>query len=90
MLRELEQSELSMAEFCRQRGLVYGAVAAWRCAARRNRSSFVEVEVDRTMAPAVNISTPGHSGLCAEVLLPGGAILRVFDHRGVPDGGGQP
>jgi transposase-like protein len=76
VLRELEQSGLSMAEFCRRRDLPYGTVAAWRSTARREPVRFVEVEA----APAGR--PHDQDALCAELLLPGGAVLRVYQHRG--------
>ena len=44
VLRAMEQSGLTMAEFCRRRGLAYGTVALWRSQARRSGGRFVEVE----------------------------------------------
>jgi hypothetical protein len=78
VLRELDQSGLSMAEYCRQRGLVYGTVAAWRSVARRNRPAFVEVEAHGDELSAV--ASQSAAKLWAELLLPGGAVLRVFGH----------
>jgi hypothetical protein len=75
VLRELKQSGLSMAEFCRRRDLPYGTVAAWRSTARREPVRFVEVEAAGT-APAGRHHD--QDALCAELLLPGGAVLRVY------------
>lgn len=76
VLRALEQSGLSMAEFCRRRGLAYGTVALWRSKARRAAGRFVEIEpVDARPA------RESAAVLCAELALPGGAVLRVY-HRG--------
>lgn len=75
VLRELERSGLSMAEFCRRRELCYGTVALWRAQARRAAGRFIEVETaDALDAP------PREAGavLCAELSLPGGAVLRVY------------
>jgi transposase-like protein len=80
VLRALEQSGLSMAEFCRRRGLAYGTVALWRSQARRSAGRFVEVET------ATAESREVRSVLCAELALPGGAVLRVY-HRGGEGGG---
>jgi transposase-like protein len=80
VLRALEQSGLSMAEFCRRRGLAYGTVALWRSQARRSEGRFVEVET------AAAESREVRSVLCAELALPGGAVLRVY-HRGGEGGG---
>jgi hypothetical protein len=76
VLRELEQSGLSMAEFCRRRDLPYATVAAWRSAARREPVRFVEVEAAESRAG-------GTGALCAELLLPGGAVLRVYQSGGM-------
>ncbi len=79
VLRELERSGLSMAEFCRRHELPYGTVAAWRSTARREPVRFVEVE------PAGSLHEErdeGAGALCAELRLPGGMVLRVYQHRG--------
>ena len=79
VLRALEQSGLSMAEFCRRRDLPYATVASWRSSARREPVRFVEVEA------AEGTSALRHqaaSSLCAELLLPGGAVLRVYQIAG--------
>lgn len=84
VLRELDESGLSMAEFCRQRKLAYGTLAGWRRALRRQRTSFVEVEIaeDKRSSPVSSGACLWDAGLCAELLLPGGAVLRVFgQHR---------
>lgn len=81
VLRELEQSGLSMAEFCRRRGLAYATIAAWRSMARRTTGGFVEVEAQRaagTMSKAVR----DDGALCVELTLPGGAVLRVSQQGG--------
>ena len=89
VLRELERSGLPMAEFCRRRGLVYGTVAAWRSTARRRRSpAFVEVDMDGQSQPVMSAPDPGGAKLYAEVLLPGGVVLRVFGNGGNPAAGG--
>ncbi len=75
VLRALEQSGLSMAEFCRRRELCYGTVALWRAQARRAAGRFIEVET----ADAVGAPPPEAGAvLCAELSLPGGAVLRVY------------
>lgn len=82
VLRALKQSGLSMAEFCRRRGLGYATVASWRSAARRQRTrGFVEVETDGGAAP----ESASGAALCVELTLPGGAVLRVFQ-RGAQGG----
>jgi transposase-like protein len=70
VLRGLERSGLSMAEFCRREELPYSTVAAWRSAQRRGAGRFIEVESAGAPAAA--------EVLCAELVLPGGAVLRVF------------
>jgi len=77
VLRALEQSGLTMAEFCRQRGLCYGTVALWRSQARKAERRFVEVETPKADGPGREVPAM----LCAELALPGGAVLRVY-HRG--------
>ena len=84
VLRELEQSGLSMAEYCRRRDLPYATVASWRSSARREPVRFVEVEAAQGKAES---RTRGTGVLCAEVLLPGGAVLRVYQSGGA---GGAP
>ena len=75
LLREFEGSGLSMAEFCRRREVGYSTMAAWRRACRRQSPAFVEVEpVD-----SGELLTGGSGGsLCAELVLPGGTVLRVY------------
>lgn len=80
VLRALNQSGLSMAEFCRRRGLSYGTVATWRSMARR-AAAFVEVETEVATAPASFGALVG-GALCAELALPGGAVLRVYQVGG--------
>ncbi len=91
LVRELEGSGLSMAEFCRRRGLGYSTMVAWRRAWRsRPAAAFVEVEPlsagggrDEVVGRAAH--APGTGSLCAELLLPGGAVLRVYQIH--PTGG---
>jgi transposase-like protein len=83
VLRDLERSGLSMAEFCRRHGLAYSTVAAWRGARRRVAGRFVEVEMDEEpMSGAPGPQPDSQSMLCAELTLPGGAVLRVFSRGG--------
>ena len=81
LLRELEYSGLSMAEFCRQRSLTYATVAGWRSMARSKATRFVEVETGAE-PPALEGAPRGGAGLCAELVLPGGVVLRVYHHAG--------
>jgi transposase-like protein len=80
VLHALEQSGLTMAEFCRRRGLAYATVASWRGAARRRTGAFVEVDTTEPAAPP-----EAAASLCVELTLPGGAILRVYQ-RGAEGG----
>ena len=75
LLREFERSGLSMAEFCRRREVGYSTMAAWRRACRTRGAAFVEVEpVER----GESMTGAGRGSLCAELMLPGGAVLRVY------------
>jgi len=84
VLRELDGSGLTMAEFCRRRDLPYGTVAAWRSTARRKPVRFVEVEAtDHSHRPPAKLEDgQGASSLCAELVLPGGAVLRIYQSTG--------
>ena len=95
LLRELEESGLSMAEFCRRRGLVYSSVAAWRSAARRRAKSrqFVElIPTDTAPSPrsTASVTEALPRRLAAEMLLPGGIFLRIYadGHDSVAGGRG--
>lgn len=81
VLRALEESGLSMAEFCRRRGLAYATVAAWRSVERRRAGGFVEVEAQDS-AGALSERSPDAAALCVELSLPGGAVLRVYQRAG--------
>ena len=80
VLRQLEASGQSLAEFCRDQGLAYGTVAAWRARAQRQRTvEWVEVEaVEGEMSGLPPTPAVGQSALAAELLLPGGAVLRIY------------
>ena len=82
LLREFEGSGLTMAEFCRRRKVGYSTMAAWRRSARRGGAAFVEVEPLESVAAPAARST---GSLCAELMLPGGAVLRVYQIH--PTGG---
>ena len=82
VLRELDGSGLSVAEFCRRRGLAYSTVMAWRSTQRSERlggpgPAFIEVETSGLTCTAA----PGPA-LCAELALPGGVVLRVYQTIG--------
>ncbi len=75
LLREFEGSGLSMAEFCRRREVGYSTMAAWRRAGRMRAAAFVEVEAVESGLPMTGAS---RGSLSAELILPGGAVLRVY------------
>lgn len=82
LLREFEHSGLTMAEFCRRREVGYSTMAAWRRSCRERPGAFVEVEPLESVAAPVARS---NGRLCAELMLPGGAVLRVYQIN--PTGG---
>ena len=82
LLREFERSGLTMAEFCRRRELGYSTMAAWRRSCRERSAAFVEVEPVDCGHPLTGRS---NGRLCAELMLPGGAVLRVYQIN--PTGG---
>lgn len=64
VLRELEGSGLSMAEFCRRHGLGYSTVAAWRAARRRRKEagmSFVELVTEAPSSLPPELADAGRS-----------------------------
>lgn len=83
LLREFEGSGLSMAEFCRRREVAYSTMMAWRRWGRQGfapqgqRAAFVEVEAIG-VSGAEPVRDPGQGRLCAELVLPGGAVLRIY------------
>jgi transposase-like protein len=85
VLRRLDASGQSMAEFCREHGLAYGTVATWRAAARRQPAvDWLEVETVKEEAPRMVRGTVVEVGeLSAELSLPGGVVLRIYrEERG--------
>jgi len=82
LLCEFESSGLTMAEFCRRREVGYITMAAWRRSARRGTAAFVEVEPLESGAPP---AVRSNGSLCAELMLPGGVVLRVYQIQ--PTGG---
>ena len=96
LLREFEESGLSMAAFCRQWGLGYSTLVAWRRAARLDRVGstghdsaprFVEIEAVMPEAGGwrqpgggngLRKALPADGALVAELALPGGTVLRIF------------
>jgi hypothetical protein len=87
LLREFESSGLSMAEFCRRRGVGYRSMTAWRRTVPRQPTTvFIEVEALKGRGGAeAEASSPSTGCLSAELLLPGGAVLRVYQ---IPSTGG--
>lgn len=81
VLRALDHSGLSMAEFCRRRGLVYTTVATWRSQWRRMTGRFVEVETEPAAGVGAEVRA-ADGALCAELVLPGGAVLRIYQAAG--------
>ena len=101
LLREFEGSGLSMAEFCRRRKTGYSTMAAWRRAAGRREAAPSFVEVETVAAAPSGHDFPGaargerlpwHAGaVLAELVLPGGAVLRVYQQgagHAAGEGGG--
>ena len=98
ILRRLEGSGLSVAEFCRRRGLRYGTVMRWRRESRTVTDgappspAFVEVELDAIESPEAKFAAGEHDEptamLCAQLALPGGAVLRIYG-GGHGDGNGS-
>lgn len=86
LLREFECSGLTMAEFCRRREVGYSTMAAWRRACRPSPQpgAFVEVEA-LGVSGAQPVTEGSQRNLCAELMLPGGAVLRVYQ---IPSTGG--
>ena len=88
LLREFEGSGLSMAEFCRRRGVRYSTMAAWRRAVpRQPTTAFIEVEAIKGHGGGAEAEASSRSTGClsAELSLPGGALLRVYQ---IPSTGG--
>jgi lambda repressor-like predicted transcriptional regulator len=94
LLREFEMSGLSMAAFCRSRDVGYSTLALWRRVARGKTdppARFVEIE-PAVAGPEPRPLSPGREpaerspltgALLAELPLPGGAVLRVFQCSGL-------
>jgi transposase-like protein len=87
VLRLLERSGQSVAEFCREQDLPYGVVSRWRREARAADGSgvrWVEVEAAAESAPP----TPSRgkdvdlTSVVAEVSLGGGVMIRVYRQEG--------
>jgi transposase-like protein len=104
LLEQCRSSGLTVAEFCRRRGVGYSTMFKWMgdagTADRENGSRaaaaeaprFVEVEMEghengaaRSVPRALKRPVRPAPALCAELILPGGAVLRVYQN---PAGGG--
>jgi hypothetical protein len=94
LLREFEDSGLSMAEFCRRREVGYKAMAAWRRNVPRQPTvTFIEVEAikghgggaEAEAEAEAEACSPSAGCLSAELLLLGGVRLRVHQ---MPSTGG--
>ena len=108
LLEECKSSGLTIAEFCRRRGIGCSTMFKWMGdAGRRDRENgshaaaaemprFVEVEVEveghengaavRPVPRVPKRSCRPAAALCAELVLPGGVILRVY-HNNSGEGG---
>jgi transposase-like protein len=107
LIDECKASGLTIAEFCRRRGVGYSTMFKWMggagTAGRENGSHtaaaepaprFVEVEMEghengaeaRPVARPLKRQSRPAAALCAELLLPGGAVLRVY-HNSSAEGG---
>jgi transposase-like protein len=87
VLRLLERSGQSVAEFCREQGLPYGVVLRWRREARkrtREAVRWVELESEANRAhPAAKAEGGSAVGrVVAEVSLGGGVTIRIYRQEG--------
>jgi hypothetical protein len=87
VLRLLERSGQSVAEFCREQGLPYGVVSRW-CREARNRTNgavkWVELESEaESGSPTTeNEGGSGAGRVVAEVSLGGGVSIRIYRQEG--------
>jgi hypothetical protein len=87
VLRLLERSEQSVAEFCREQGVPYGLVPRWRRQARNRPGRAVEwVELEsESESASPTTKDEGGSGVgrvVAEVSLGGGVSIRIYRQEG--------
>jgi hypothetical protein len=87
VLRLLERSGQSVAEFCREQGLPYGVVSRWRREAlkgTREAVRWVELEREADDAPAWTKAERGSAvgRVVAEVSLGGGVTIRIYRQEG--------
>ena len=99
LLEDYKESGLTIAGFCRRRGIGYSTMFKWMRDAgmpvQRNGNGpeaetprFVEVEMEghengAAVRPAPRVpKRPGRPApaLCAELILPGGVVLRVYQN----------
>lgn len=78
LLEELARSGESVAGFCRSRGLGYATMMNWLAAAKSRALNFVEVDCG---GGAANAGGRAALLLAAELALPGGVVLRIFQGR---------
>lgn len=88
VLRLLERSGQSVAEFCREQRLPYGVVSRWRQESRsvaRDVVRWVELEAEVESAPpsAPGGDRSGSSRMVAEVSLGGGVMIGIYRQEGV-------
>jgi hypothetical protein len=82
LISRWEQSGLSMAEFCRREGLAYWKFLSWRNRLAQMDGSgggFAELVVSGEQCASEDgqLGQAAHRAL-AEIVLPGGAFVRVF------------
>jgi transposase-like protein len=87
VLRLLERSGQSVAEFCRDQGLPYGVVSRWRREARNRPGRAVEwVELEseaESASPTTKVEGGSGAGrVVAEVSLGGGVSIRIYRQEG--------
>jgi transposase-like protein len=104
LLEDYKTSGLTIAGFCRERGIGYSTMFKWLRGAgmpvqkEQERTPetprFVEVEMEghengaeaRPVARPLKRQSRPAAALCAELILPGGAVLRVY-HNNSGEGG---
>jgi len=83
VLRRVDESGMSAAEFCRREGIPYWKLMQWR---RRIREFDAEESGDETEVPAFAElvvrdgpeNTEDERAAPVEIALPGGAVVRVY------------
>jgi hypothetical protein len=87
VLRLLERSGQSVAEFCREQGLPHGVVSRWRRESRsqtRDAVRWVELEAEAERAPSPATGGGRNDGgrVVTEVSLGGGVTIRIYRQEG--------